>query len=87
MNQSRAFWDVVSAQAFRWNIAGKVNAIGVQVTEPRIDRNLSSLSPSMIVITTTTQITQVLVMFLLICLFLVFSQPSKRMFSIMILTG
>jgi hypothetical protein len=84
---STIFYILVSAHAFKWNKAGNVKAIGVHVTDPRIERNLSNLSPSKIVIQMQSPTTLALVIFLNICLFLDFSQPSKIMFSQIILTG
>ena len=87
MNMSMNFCFGVSALAFKWKRAGKVKAIGVHVTDPRMAKNLSSLSPSKIVIITTKQTTTVLEIFLNLCLFLDFSHPSNKIFSKMILTG
>ena len=75
---------VVSAHAFKWKRAGKVKAIGVHVTDPRMAKNLSSLSPSKIVIITTKQTTTVLEIFLNLWRFLDFSHPSNKIFSKMI---
>lgn len=66
----------VSATAFRWNRAGKVNAIGVQVRAPTMDKNLSSLSPSRIVKQTVKNTRMVLEWFLKTCLFLDFYHPA-----------
>ena len=81
------FWSLVSAHDLKWKRAGKVNAIGVQVKAPKIERNLSSLSPSMIVMETVAPTIKVLVMFLSICLLLVFSMLSYRMFSTIMFAG
>ena len=82
--QSIAFSFGVYAHAFKWNSAGKVNAIGVQVSEPTIARNLSSFLPIAIVRTMVIPTSKVLVAFLLICLCLPLDHPAYRMFSITI---
>ena len=81
------FQTLVSAHDFKWNRAGKVNAMGVQVKAPKMERNLSSLSPSRIVMATVAPTITVLVMFLSICLLLVFSILSYKMFSTMMFAG
>jgi hypothetical protein len=78
---------VVSAQALRWNKAGNVKAIGVQVTDPKMAKNLSNLSLSMMVMHTTMNTIKDLSMFLNIYLFLDFGHPSNNKFSKMISTG
>ena len=78
IDKSRAFYRGVSATALKWNRAGKVKAMGVQVTAPRIDRNLSSLSFSSTVTTTVAPTRTILLQFLLHCLFRDFGQLAYR---------
>lgn len=84
---SIAFCFGVSAHAFRWNKAGKVKAIGVQVSDPTTERKLSRLSPIPIVNKTVSPTKIVLVTFLDIYLFFVLAHPSYMIFSITILAG
>jgi len=74
--QSIAFYFGVSAHAFRWNKAGKVNAMGVHVSEPTMARNLSNLLPIAIVNTIVNPTNKVLVEFLLIYRFLLLDHPA-----------
>lgn len=69
---SLPFCNFVSAQATRWKAAGRVNAIGVQATAPRIDKNFPIFCSSnrVKIIEISTRI--VLVTFLVSYLFLVF---------------
>ena len=58
----------VLAHTFKWKSAGNKKAIGVHVSAPKIDRNLSTLSPSKSVNPTVKPTRIVLVIFLNICL-------------------
>lgn len=82
--QSIALYLGVSAHAFKWNKAGKVNAMGVHVSEPTIARNLSNLLPINMVKTTVNPTSIVLVAFLLIYLYLLLDHPAYKIFSITI---
>jgi hypothetical protein len=66
----------VEATALRWNSAGNVKAIGVQVKAPTIDKNLSNLSPSKTVKQQVPNTKIVLEWFLNIYLFLDFYHPA-----------
>ena len=76
MVQSIIFCFLVSAQAFKWNSAGNVKAMGVHVSDPTIPRNLSNLSPMAKVKAIVNATTIVLEAFLDHYLFFVFGQPS-----------
>lgn len=62
--KSIAFCFVVFAHTLKWNRAGKVNAIGVHVSAPKIDKNLSSLSPKRMVRATVNATIIALLIFL-----------------------
>ena len=85
--QSITFCLVVSAHDNKWNNAGKVKAIGVHVSEPTIERNLSSLLPIAKVNPIVTPTKTVLLTFFNIYLFLVLGQPAYMIFSSTIWAG
>ena len=68
----------VLAHTLRWNRAGNKKAIGVHVSAPKIDKNLSTLSPSMRVNPTVKPTSIVLVTFLNIYLLRDLGHPVYR---------
>jgi len=84
MTKSMALCLGVVAHAFKWNKAGKVNAIGVHVKAPASERNLFSFVPIAIVNPTVTPTRKALDPFLLHCLLFVFGHPWNMIFSITI---
>ena len=85
--RSMALSLVVFATYFKWKEGGRMNATGVQKTEPNIARNLSVLSPSIIVTNTVNKTINDRFKFLNIYLFLVLAQPEYKYVSMIILTG
>jgi len=86
-NISKAFYFGVSAHAFQWNNAGKINPIGVHVTAPTKDKNFVSFYPTAIVMRTTNATMRVLVQFLLHYLFFDFSHFEYKVCSTTICAG
>ena len=70
-----AFCLVVEAHSFKWNNAGKVNATGVHVRAPQIDRKFSTFGPSAIVVTTVMMTRTVRLTFFKVYRFLDFGIP------------
>ena len=84
---SMTFCVVVSAHALKWNKAGKVKAIGVQVRAPVIERKRSSLSLMMRATTQDMATMHVLVKFLHNYRLRVLGHDPNRYDSMMRLAG
>jgi hypothetical protein len=70
------FWQGVSAPALKWNMAGKIKAIGVHIKAPEMDKNLSRESKTRSPATIVKIIIILRVMFFSVCLFFDFGIPA-----------